>query len=142
MLFALVLAIACHGSAELDDTGSETVDWSGSLPPLAAEVGAIRGFTPQRGIVHLHSPYSHDACDGDGLIDALDLDALALERAQAIQAALLVDASLTADRMVTDTASTSATITDEGWIPMKLELDASAIAKETLREVKEKMGLL
>jgi hypothetical protein len=28
-------------------------------------MGMRRGMTPARGIVHLHSPYSHDACDGD-----------------------------------------------------------------------------
>lgn len=27
-------------------------------------IGVRRGLTPVRGIVHLHSPYSHDACDG------------------------------------------------------------------------------
>ena len=28
-----------------------------------------RGAHPQRSIVHLHSPFSHDACDGMGLVD-------------------------------------------------------------------------
>ena len=28
-------------------------------------MGMRRGMTPARGIVHLHSPYSHDACDDD-----------------------------------------------------------------------------
>lgn len=28
-------------------------------------MGVRRGLTPVRGIVHLHSPYSHDACDGE-----------------------------------------------------------------------------
>lgn len=69
MLLALVLAIACNGPADTGDTGSGTVDWSGSLPPLAEDVGGIRTFTLQRAIVHLHSPYSHDACDGEGLVD-------------------------------------------------------------------------
>ncbi len=27
-------------------------------------MGVRRGLTPARGIIHLHSPYSHDACDG------------------------------------------------------------------------------
>lgn len=28
-------------------------------------MGVRRGLTPARGIIHLHSPYSHDACDGE-----------------------------------------------------------------------------
>lgn len=37
--------------------------WDKSLPS-ASVMGPRRGLTPVRGIVHLHSPYSHDACDG------------------------------------------------------------------------------
>ena len=33
--------------------------------PSASVMGARRGLVPARGIVHLHSPYSHDACDGE-----------------------------------------------------------------------------
>lgn len=43
-------------------------------------MGARRGLTPARGIIHLHSPYSHDACDGDPRDDFtgdLDEDCLA-----------------------------------------------------------------
>jgi hypothetical protein len=36
--------------------------WDKTLPPATA-MGTWRGYTPARGIVHLHSPYSHDACD-------------------------------------------------------------------------------
>jgi len=35
------------------------------LPPAGDAFGVRRGWTPARGIIHLHSPYSHDACDGD-----------------------------------------------------------------------------
>src|SRR5688572_7128729 len=39
--------------------------WDKSLPSAQViGMGAARGWTPARGIVHLHSPYSHDACDG------------------------------------------------------------------------------
>jgi hypothetical protein len=41
--------------------------WDRSLVPTA-ELQApqrARGLTPVRGIIHLHSPHSHDACDGD-----------------------------------------------------------------------------
>ena len=58
--FCAVLA-ACG-----DGTPSNMLpEWDKTLPP--AEVigtGGARGFTTARGIVHLHSPYSHDACDG------------------------------------------------------------------------------
>ncbi len=36
--------------------------WNKDLPP-SSELGAWRGLVAARGIVHLHSPYSHDACD-------------------------------------------------------------------------------
>jgi len=39
-------------------------DWDKALPD-ARVIGSPRGLSPARGIVHLHSPYSHDACDGD-----------------------------------------------------------------------------
>ncbi len=38
--------------------------WQPGLPPASA-MGVRRGLTPARGIIHLHSPYSHDACDGE-----------------------------------------------------------------------------
>ncbi|MGN6105577.1 MAG: hypothetical protein ACTHU0_10765, partial [Kofleriaceae bacterium] len=37
--------------------------WDKTLPD-ARELASGRGLVPARGIVHLHSPYSHDACDG------------------------------------------------------------------------------
>ena len=37
--------------------------WERGLPP-ATVLGTHRGLVAARGIVHLHSPYSHDACDG------------------------------------------------------------------------------
>jgi hypothetical protein len=57
--------------------------WSKELPP-AVTMGARRGLTPARGIIHLHSPYSHDACDGrprDSLTGAVDESCLADLRA-------------------------------------------------------------
>ena len=37
--------------------------WVKTLPDASA-MGIRRGLTPARGIIHLHSVYSHDACDG------------------------------------------------------------------------------
>ena len=63
-MLALLLAFGCHPAPE--DSGHDTVSWSADLGPLADEVSAPRGFVPLRSIIHLHSPYSHDACDGHG----------------------------------------------------------------------------
>lgn len=58
MLAAAVLA-ACGG----DSTTPAPPAWDKTLPD-ARMLGERRGLVPARGIVHLHSPYSHDACDG------------------------------------------------------------------------------
>jgi hypothetical protein len=56
--YLCVLAAACGNG-----TPAKLPDWEKTLPP-ASELGSVRGLVPARGIVHLHSPYSHDACDG------------------------------------------------------------------------------
>lgn len=48
---------ACGGST------TTLPEWDKTLPP-ASVMGDWYGRTPVRGIVHLHSPFSHDACDG------------------------------------------------------------------------------
>jgi len=56
---------ACGGSSPQppDSNTSQTLPaWDPTLPD-ASVIGAPRGLQPSRGIVHLHSPYSHDACD-------------------------------------------------------------------------------
>jgi hypothetical protein len=57
----LCLLAACGGD---DPTAPEPPPWDRTLP-VARELGGARGLVPARGIVHLHSPYSHDACDGN-----------------------------------------------------------------------------
>jgi hypothetical protein len=59
----LGLLAACGGDDVVVDSGPQLPAWDKRLPP-AAEMGGHRGLTPARGIVHLHSPFSHDACDG------------------------------------------------------------------------------
>ncbi|MCB9765789.1 MAG: hypothetical protein H6739_38800 [Alphaproteobacteria bacterium] len=61
----LLLLLAC-ATPEPTDTAPQTVPWSAGLPRLDAEV---RGRRYVRGIAHLHSSWSHDACDGDPLPD-------------------------------------------------------------------------
>ena len=56
-----------------DDTDDESRPWAKDLPALMDEIDHPRGFLPLRSILHLHSPLSHDACDGlgyqEGLLD-------------------------------------------------------------------------
>src|SRR5438445_9308455 len=52
----LVILAACSG------TPAALPTWVKTLPDASA-MGGWRGLVPARGIVHLHSPYSHDACD-------------------------------------------------------------------------------
>jgi len=59
-IFVCVLIAACGGS----DSTPELPAWVKTLPE-ASDMGTWRGLIPTRGIVHLHSPYSHDACDGN-----------------------------------------------------------------------------
>lgn len=57
------------------------VDWTRGPVPTA-ELAVVRDRATRRGIVHLHSPWSHDACDGEPLVDgAPDPDCLADLRA-------------------------------------------------------------
>ncbi|MBX3157446.1 MAG: hypothetical protein KF773_15835 [Deltaproteobacteria bacterium] len=57
-LLLAVAAAGCGGTTAPPDLPA----WEKHLPP-ASVYGARRGLQPARGIVHLHSPYSHDACD-------------------------------------------------------------------------------
>lgn len=67
-----LVAAGCGGGDAHPDAAPAQSTWHRDLPPAAA-MGVRRGLTPVRGIVHLHSPYSHDACDGEprpgGVVD-------------------------------------------------------------------------
>ncbi|MBI2060294.1 MAG: hypothetical protein HYT87_11035 [Nitrospirae bacterium] len=41
--------------------------WEPGTPVAAAELGTRRGYREARGIIHLHSVHSHDACDNNPL---------------------------------------------------------------------------
>ncbi|HUH03694.1 MAG TPA: hypothetical protein VML75_16985 [Kofleriaceae bacterium] len=58
------LAAACGGGGG-PDAGPALPAWQRELPAAVDGFGARRGLSPARGIIHLHSPYSHDACDGE-----------------------------------------------------------------------------
>ena len=55
-------AICACGNGDHATPDAALPAWDRTLPP-AAVMGTWRGLVPARGIVHLHSPYSHDACD-------------------------------------------------------------------------------
>jgi hypothetical protein len=42
-------------------------DWERLATPTSVAFKPVRDLVPVRGIIHSHSPYSHDACDGHGL---------------------------------------------------------------------------
>src|SRR6185436_12796965 len=89
---ALVWAFvaACGAAAACGDDGGGGAPDAAALPAWrmdlapSSEMGERRGLEPARGIIHLHSPYSHDACDGQPRIDEtgpIDEDCLADLRA-------------------------------------------------------------
>lgn len=64
-VWALALGAAACGGGGAPDAGPALPAWQRELPAAVDGFGARRGLTPARGIIHLHSPHSHDACDGD-----------------------------------------------------------------------------
>ena len=67
LLLAAALTLGCSGGGDPPPAGSPAPrPWQRLATPTSA-LPATRGLRPARGIVHAHSPYSHDACDGEGL---------------------------------------------------------------------------
>ncbi|MFN7142308.1 MAG: hypothetical protein ACK4YP_00910, partial [Myxococcota bacterium] len=76
MRVIVLLLTACAGGSDGDDTsgpsdsgGPSFVAWAETRAPLDETSAGGRAW--RRGIIHLHTPYSHDACDGNGLPDGL-----------------------------------------------------------------------
>lgn len=71
------VVFACTASPDAaQDTGPvgpswPEATWNRALPATATEVVAPRGWIDRRAVFHLHSPYSHDACDGQGWVDGV-----------------------------------------------------------------------
>jgi len=67
--FLVLGAVIAWGCIPADDDAStmdenfEPIAWTRGPPPLPDST--TRGFRDYRGIVHLHSHHSHDACDGN-----------------------------------------------------------------------------
>jgi hypothetical protein len=62
----LPLALVSLASCAPEATPTPTLSWDRALPPSdVLTAPAARGLRVVRGIIHLHSVYSHDACDND-----------------------------------------------------------------------------
>jgi hypothetical protein len=68
---ALLLFAACTGSPSPADSSAEPLEvpYTGTHAPLSEISPGGRAW--RRGIIHLHSPYSHDACDDDPMPDGV-----------------------------------------------------------------------
>ena len=89
LVWAVVAACAAAAACGDNEAGGGAPDasalptWRMDLAPSSV-MGERRGLEPARGIIHLHSPYSHDACDGQPRVDEtgpIDEDCLADLRA-------------------------------------------------------------
>ena len=78
------------------DAGPAPDPWPRSLPP-AAELAAPGGLTIARTIIHLHSPLSHDACDGEGWVDGALADAACLAHLREAVCVLRIDVAMLTD---------------------------------------------
>lgn len=58
--------LGCAGDAAPPGAPAGPRAWDRLAAPTSA-LPAARGLRPARGIIHSHSPFSHDACDGEGL---------------------------------------------------------------------------
>lgn len=72
-LFLASFPVACT-SHEADSGGGDSAAPLVGDVPYVGEHAELDQTSPmgrawKRGIIHLHSPYSHDACDGDGMPD-------------------------------------------------------------------------
>ncbi|MCC6558368.1 MAG: hypothetical protein IT372_35970 [Polyangiaceae bacterium] len=66
LALAALLLLGCSSSDAGAPVAARPRPWQRLATPTSA-LGEIRGLRPVRGIVHSHSPWSHDACDGEGL---------------------------------------------------------------------------
>jgi hypothetical protein len=95
LILALLLAISCSDGTELEKE-TELEAWPRQFPS-ADELGERRGRVIARSIVHLHSPLSHDACDGEGWADGELADEACLASLRDALCALRVDAAMLTD---------------------------------------------
>lgn len=102
-LALLALVSGCSPTTPAVDAGLDAATdaplppaWPHDLPP-AGELGDLRGLTHARVIVHVHSPLSHDACDGEGWVDGALADADCYAHFRAAACTLRMDALMITD---------------------------------------------
>lgn len=109
---ACVVAVAlaaCSGSTSSDAGVEGGVDaarrdagpvgpafWPRGLPPTTT-LPRLRGRSVARATVHLHSPLSHDACDGAGWVDGALADEACLAHLREALCVLHLDAAMLTD---------------------------------------------
>lgn len=99
-----MLVAACDGP-EPEDAGRPDagVDAGPDLEPWPASQDALtetrRGRRLARSIVHVHSPLSHDACDGLGWVDGELADEACLAHFREALCALHIDAAMVTDHV-------------------------------------------
>lgn len=64
--FALAGLLGCTGEVAKPEPAAPRA-WSKFSPAATTSLGTVREFVTARGIIHSHSPYSHDGCDKKGL---------------------------------------------------------------------------
>ncbi len=66
MWFVSATLLGCTGD-DVRPVPAAPRAWQRLAPPASTSLGNLRQFVTARGIIHSHSPYSHDGCDGEGL---------------------------------------------------------------------------
>ncbi|HHH29483.1 MAG TPA: hypothetical protein ENK57_14210 [Polyangiaceae bacterium] len=105
-LSLLALAVGC-GDGDAPDAGvsrdtgpavdaGPTPFWPSTLPS-SETLGTRRGRSIARATLHVHSPLSHDACDGEGWVDGVLADPECLSHFRAAFCALHIDAVMMTD---------------------------------------------
>jgi hypothetical protein len=86
------------GSGRTDGSGDagQAPPWPKGLPPASA-LGDRRGLEIARATIHLHSPISHDACDGEGWADGGLADEACLTHLREAACTLRMDALMLTD---------------------------------------------
>ena len=88
-------ALDAGSDASRPDAGPAP-EWPGRLEPATA-LGMRRARRIARSIVHLHSPLSHDACDGEGWVDGALADPECLQHFRDSLCALHIDVAMITD---------------------------------------------
>jgi hypothetical protein len=61
-----LFSVGLAGLLALAACENDVPAWDPTLPPSSSIYEVRRGLSTVRGPIHIHSPYSHDACDGHG----------------------------------------------------------------------------